>query len=64
MDADILPLLIEFDSQTRQIAKVRVHVVRERFASLANDAENGVDADTLHSRNCVEWCSFAECREN
>src|SRR5438067_5065899 len=42
VSTDILPLLIHLDSDTGQIAKVLVHVIRERFASLANDANDGV----------------------
>jgi len=32
--ADILPLLVHFDSDTWQITKISVHVIRERFAGL------------------------------
>ena len=59
--ADILPLLIHFDSDARQITKVHVHVIGERFASLANDSQNGVLPDVKHSRDCVDWRALAEC---
>src|SRR5438552_11599937 len=38
MRSHVLPLLIHLDSDARQITKVSVHVIRERFASFANDA--------------------------
>ena len=38
--ADILPLLIHFDSLARQIAKLFVHVIGERFAGFTNHSRN------------------------
>ncbi len=44
-DADILPLFIHLDSDARQITKVSVHVICERFAGFTND--------TLESCSCL-----------
>ncbi len=34
--ADILPLFVHLNATARQVAKLRVHVIGERLASLAN----------------------------
>ena len=46
MPADILPLLIHFDSDTRQITEVPVHVIGERFAGFTDYALDRVLAES------------------
>ena len=58
--ADILPLLIHFDSLAGQIAQVFVHVIGEHFAGIANDAQHGVNAHVEHPRDRIKWSAFAQ----
>src|SRR6266478_3512104 len=60
MRPDVLPLLIHFDSEARQITKVCVHVISERFACFTNDAKDGVLPDVKHSPDCIDWSAFAK----
>src|SRR5256885_1044333 len=62
--ADVLPLLVHFDSAAWQIAKVCVHVIGKRFASLANDSRNRLIIDLKHAHDRANWCSFTERRKD
>lgn len=62
--ADILPLLVHLDSQARQIAQFFVHVIGERFASLANHAEHRRFVGAVDSADRVDWSPCAERREH
>ena len=41
-----------------------LRLIRERFAALANHAENSVFADAKHSCRCVDRHPFTERRQN
>ncbi len=62
--ADILPLLIHLDSRAGHVAQFFVHVIRERLASLANDAGNGIRPRLEHVGNGLDCGSFTERRQN
>ncbi|PYJ69157.1 MAG: hypothetical protein DME54_03695 [Verrucomicrobia bacterium] len=64
MRPDVLPLFIHLDSQAWKITKVGVHIICERFARFANDAENRVFACLEHPRDRVNRRAFAERRQN
>ena len=64
MCADKLPFLVHFDWQTRQVAKVNIHVSRKRFAGFTNDALDRVFARLEHASTRANRHAFAERREN
>ncbi len=62
--ADVLPLFIHLDSDARQITKVFVHIIRECFAGVTNDAKHGMFSGFEHACNRIDRRAFAECRQN
>jgi len=64
MLADILPLLVKFQTGAWQVAKLAAHVVRQRFPRLGDNAENGILADREHPADGINRRSFGEHRKD
>jgi hypothetical protein len=64
MRADILPLLVHFDSHAWKITKVFVHVVCERLAGFTDNAPDSFLVCLEHAGHCSHRRPFTERRQN